>query len=124
MKDAETLEHVHFSIDDPLQILFAFFGTMWTTFDSPEESWVPLDTFLSPLRRFRTLPVLDLGLFVSRSLMIALLDRIRRLFPQSLRLAIPLFLDRAHQGRARLRSRSVEEHFFVAGLVIGVSRKA
>lgn len=88
------------SIDDPLQVFFAFFRSSWPALDCAEEPREPFDILLGPSGSLLALPVFNLCLFVRGQLVVALLDGLGSLFPQSLRFPLFLLLDWPRQWRA------------------------
>src|SRR6478609_10827254 len=90
-------QHLHVRVNDPFEILFTLFHTARAALSSPEQTWVPLNVLLGSLSSLLTLSIFDLGLLVCRKLVISLLYGTCSLFPESLRLALFLFLNWPHR---------------------------
>jgi len=78
---------------------------------------MPLNTIVGSHSCLFALYLLDLGLLIRSKLMIPLFYRLSSAVPKFLGLSFFLFFERPAQGRRGLRSKGIEEHFFVAGLL-------
>lgn len=85
-------EYEHIGVDDPVKVFLAFFTPAVAALYPSEELWMPIDAFAVTFRGFLALSVFDLGLFVSRYVLVPPLDSFCHFMPQSLRLSLVLLL--------------------------------
>ena len=78
---------------------------------------MPFDTIVGSHSCLFALYLLDLSFLIRSKFMIPLLYRLSSAVPQFLGLSFLLFFEGPAQGRRGLRSKGIEEHFFVAGLL-------
>lgn len=82
--------HSQFCVDYPFKVFFSFLGATRTASDSSEETRVPLNPFLGSPGGLVSLRILDLGFLVRSEFVVPVLDGLRGLAPQPLRLLLIL----------------------------------
>jgi hypothetical protein len=107
---------LHFSVDDPVQILLALLRASGPAAHGSEQARAPFEVILGAFGGFFALLVFDLGLFGCCGFVVARVQALHCAVPEFLRLALGLLFEGAGEGDGVFGVACIKEEFFFAGL--------